>query len=229
MTFGTSLIARAAAPAPTAGTGWLVPVGVMVGLGVIVAARWGAMRSGMDALLVGVAFGLALSALVVVASQTSTRAAADYPRRLSARVAARRSSPVHFAGAGAVGAAIGLGLVAIAIAGPMLAGTVTVPGLGRPAAPFLSWAAVTVLVAAAEEALLRGVLFDGLERRGGLALAVVVTTAVFAVMHVPLYGWHVVPLDLAVGLVLAGLRLSTRTIVAPAAAHAVADLATWWI
>jgi membrane protease YdiL (CAAX protease family) len=111
----------------------------------------------------------------------------------------------------------------------MLAGTVTVPGLGRPAAPFLSWAAVTVLVAAAEEALLRGVLFDGLERRGGLALAVVVTTAVFAVMHVPLYGWHVVPLDLAVGLVLAGLRLSTRTIVAPAAAHAVADLATWWI
>ena len=34
-------------------------------------------------------------------------------------------------------------------------------------------------------------------------------------MHVPLYGWHVVPLDLAVGLVLAGLRIWTRGLAAP--------------
>jgi hypothetical protein len=48
-------------------------------------------------------------------------------------------------------------------------------------------------------------------------------------MHVPLYGWHVVPLDLGVGLWLAGLRLATGGIAAPAIAHAVADLATWWV
>jgi membrane protease YdiL (CAAX protease family) len=104
-----------------------------------------------------------------------------------------------------------------------------VPGLGRPAAPFLLWALITIVVASAEEAVLRGVLLDRLEAVAGLAPAVAVTTVAFALIHVPLYGWHVVPLDLAVGLVLAGLRLSTAGLAAPAAAHAVADLATWWL
>ena len=91
------------------------------------------------------------------------------------------------------------------------------------------WALITLLVAAAEEGLLRGVLFDRLERVAGLMPAIALTTLVFALMHVPLYGWHVVPLDLAVGLVLAGLRIWTRGLAAPVAAHAVADLATWWL
>jgi len=103
------------------------------------------------------------------------------------------------------------------------------PGVGRPAAPFVPWALITLLVAAAEEGVLRGVLFDRLERVGGLVPAIALTTLAFALMHVPLYGWHVVPLDLAVGLVLAGLRISTRGLAAPIAAHAVADLATWWL
>ena len=59
--------------------------------------------------------------------------------------------------------------------------------------------------------------------------AVLVTSVVFALMHVPLYGWHVVPLDLGVGLWLAGLRLATGGIAAPAVAHTIADLATWWL
>ena len=104
-----------------------------------------------------------------------------------------------------------------------------VPGLGRPAAPFLPWAAITILVASGEEALLRGRLFDAIRGAGGVVPAVLVTTVAFALMHVPLYGWHVLPLDLAVGLGFAGLRLLTRGVAAPAAAHAVADLATWWI
>ena len=54
-------------------------------------------------------------------------------------------------------------------------------------------------------------------------------TVAFALLHVPLNGWHVVPLDLAVGLGLGGLRVATRSVVAPAAAHAIADLATWWV
>jgi len=48
-------------------------------------------------------------------------------------------------------------------------------------------------------------------------------------MHVPLYGWHVVPLDLGVGIFLGGLRLAGGGWAGPAIAHAVADLATWWL
>src|SRR5439155_23100071 len=94
--------------------------------------------------------------------------------------------------------------------------------LGRPAAPFVPWAGIVVLVAVAEEAVLRGRLFDAIRRGGGVGMAVVVTTAAFALIHVPLYGWHVVPLDLAVGLALGGLRVATGGFAAPAAAHAIA-------
>jgi membrane protease YdiL (CAAX protease family) len=99
----------------------------------------------------------------------------------------------------------------------------------RPSDTFAPWALVTIAVAAAEELVLRGVLFGRLEARAGPILAVVATSAVFAVMHVPLYGWHVVPLDLGVGLWLGGLRLLSGSVVAPAIAHVLADLATWWL
>lgn len=133
-----------------------------------------------------------------------------------------------WASAGA-GVGFGLALVAIVVAGAAIAGVSLPPGLGRPAAPFLPWAVITILVATTEEALLRGRMFDAVRQAGGLVPAMVVTTLAFALMHVPLYGWHVVPLDLAVGLGFAGLRLATRGVIAPAAAHSVADLATWWL
>jgi len=98
-----------------------------------------------------------------------------------------------------------------------------------PLAWFPGWMAATMLVAPAEEAFLRGVLYDAVARRWSVDVAIVVAAVAFGLMHVPLYGWHVVPLDLAVGLVLAGLRIVTRGLAAPAAAHAVADLATWWL
>ena len=87
---------------------------------------------------------------------------------------------------------------------------------------------MTILVACMEEAVLRGVLFAELDRGLGVA-AVVIHSLLFAVIHVPLYGWHVVPLDLGVGLWLAGLRLASGGVAAPAIAHTVADLATWWL
>jgi membrane protease YdiL (CAAX protease family) len=129
----------------------------------------------------------------------------------------------------AIGAAAGLALVGVVVAGAAISGRPLVPGLLRPAAPFLSWAAITIVVASAEELLLRGRAFDAIGRAGGTLAAVLITTVVFALMHVPLYGWQVVPLDLAVGLGFAGLRLATRGVAAPAAAHTVADLATWWL
>jgi membrane protease YdiL (CAAX protease family) len=124
---------------------------------------------------------------------------------------------------------VGLGLAASTIIASSSSGLGVGNLLGRPAAPFVPWAVIIVLVAVAEEAILRGRLFDAIRRAGGVGIALAITTTAFALMHVPLYGWHVVPLDLAVGLALGGLRVATGGIAAPAAAHAIADLATWWL
>ena len=100
-----------------------------------------------------------------------------------------------------------------------------VPAVDR----FAPWAATVVLISVAEEAVLRGALFDAVSRVGGDGLAVIVAAVAFAVLHVPLYGWQVVPLDLGAGIWLGCLRVSSGRATAPAIAHAIADLATWWI
>lgn len=191
------------------GQAWMEAAFVVAGLGAMVVMRLAATRAGLDPVGIGAVFGLALLSLVAASR-----------RRLEL-------GPRPF-GAALLGGTIGLTLVVVAAAGAENAGSPMVPGLGRPAAAFVPWAAVTLVVAVAEEAVLRGILFSCLRRAGGTTLAVLLTTALFALMHVPLYGWHVVPLDLAVGLVLGGLRAVSGGVVAPAAAHAVADLATWW-
>jgi hypothetical protein len=56
-----------------------------------------------------------------------------------------------------------------------------------------------------------------------------VTTAAFGLMHVPLYGWSVLPLDLAAGLWLGGLRVASGGATAPAVAHTIADLVAQWL
>lgn len=194
----------------------LAPASVVVALAGVVAARWAATRAGLDALAVGASFGLALVMLAALAGTRTRHTRTDTTTRRIAR-------PL------AIGLVAGLAVVAVAELGPILTGATTITGLGRPASPFLPWAVITVLVAAAEEAVLRGVLFERVERLGGVGGALIVTTIAFALLHVPLYGWHVVPLDLGVGLLLGGLRVVTRSVVAPAAAHVVADLATWWL
>ena len=178
---------------------------MVVALGVIVGARWAATVGSVgDALSIGLAFGLALTFLAVLAGQR-----VDVPR------------PAGLAIGAAGGAAlVGLAVVAhLGASGPSLA----------PAAAFLPWASITILVATAEELVLRGVLFAAIRRRAGVATAIAVTSVAFAMMHVPLYGWHVVPLDLGVGIWLGGLRLLGRGVAAPALAHVLADLVTWWL
>jgi membrane protease YdiL (CAAX protease family) len=86
-----------------------------------------------------------------------------------------------------------------------------------------------VLISIAEEALLRGALMDAVIPWGGELAAVTVAAIAFALLHVPMYGWTAVPLDLAVGVWLGGLRLATGGVAAPATAHALADLAYWWL
>jgi membrane protease YdiL (CAAX protease family) len=183
------------------------PAAILAALAAVVGLRWAATVSGATgaagAIAIGWAFG---AALLAVALGGGWRPASVRPSAL------------------AIGAAGGAVLVVLAVvirAGPG-------PSL-TPAVELGPWAAVTILVASAEEAVLRGALFDALDRRLGVGGAVLVTSAVFALMHVPLYGWHVVPLDFGVGLWLAGLRLATGGIAAPAVAHVIADLATWWL
>jgi membrane protease YdiL (CAAX protease family) len=51
----------------------------------------------------------------------------------------------------------------------------------------------------------------------------------FALIHLPLYGVGALPLDLAVGLLLGGLRIISGGVLAPAIAHVIADLAGGWL
>ena len=174
-----------------------------------IAARWAATVGALaDGIIVGAAFAGLLLVGVALAGWR--------PRTLPGR---------RIAADGAIGLAGGAALLGLALAVRWPA-----PWLPfDPAGSFVPWAAVTVLVATAEELLLRGALFDALDKASGSAAALVVTAVLFAVLHVPLYGWHVMPLDLGVGIFLGGLRLLTGGTVAPAVAHVVADLATWWI
>jgi len=94
---------------------------------------------------------------------------------------------------------------------------------------YAGWAWATALVATAEEAFLRGALFGALQRWRGTDVAVVGAAVAFAALHVPLYGWHAVPLDLAVGLALGALRVVSGSWTAPAVAHVGADLVGWWL
>ena len=93
----------------------------------------------------------------------------------------------------------------------------------------MPWVLVTSLVATAEELVLRGSLWRWAAESAGDMAALLLTSLLFALIHVPVYGWSVVPLDVGVGLIFGGLRLWFGGSAAPAAAHVVADLATWWI
>ena len=69
--------------------------------------------------------------------------------------------------------------------------------------------ALNALAAVAEEAFFRRYLYDLLVRSGGTAVAVVLTAAAFALVHVTVWGWWVLPLDLAAGLLLSWQRAAT--------------------
>jgi membrane protease YdiL (CAAX protease family) len=191
---------------PTVDSAALRGIALIGGLSTVVGVRWIATNGRLaDGLTVGLGFGVALGALALAAGYR----------------------PVLGRGIAWIAVGLGGGVLLVAIA--LLAHPGETGGSGPPAATFLPWASITVLVATTEELVLRGALFTTLERRAGLTTAVLVTSIAFALMHVPFYGWHVVPLDLGVGVWLAGLRIATRGPGAPAIAHSIADLATWWL
>lgn len=206
------MIAADAGPAPdhasaasTGVRGLLRPAWITLALAVVVGARWAATVAEAPPYLVGALFGLAF---LVLARAGGMRVTVPAPS------------------AWLIGLAGSVVLVVLAIGASSLAGQ---PLRAVPKTDFALWTLITIVVASAEELVLRGALFNALRESSGLVVAVVVTSAAFALMHVPLYGWHVVPLDLGVGVFLAGLRLASGSVAAPAVAHVVADLATWWL
>lgn len=183
-----------------------------VGLATAVWIRASLAAAGVDPLLTGTLFGLLLASIAVAGGRW---------HRWRPSVPGTRA----VAGSVTLGLAGGVGLVVVA-----LAGRLGLDGLSAGhAVPFAPWAVVTVVVATGEEAVLRGALFEALFAVAGAPAALLGTALAFALLHVPLYGSAVVPLDLAVGLCLGGLRFLSGGVAAPAIAHAVADLATWWL
>jgi len=79
------------------------------------------------------------------------------------------------------------------------------------------------LAAVAEEAFFRRFVYDAL-LPGSAALAVVGSAVLFALVHVTVYGWWVLPIDVAAGLVLSWQRWATGSWKVPAVTHVLANL-----
>jgi membrane protease YdiL (CAAX protease family) len=90
-----------------------------------------------------------------------------------------------------------------------------------PATPLV--VSMLVLAAVAEEAFFRRLVFGSLTRFGPVA-QVVGSAWLFAIVHVTVYGWYALPLDLAAGLLLSWQRWASGSWAAPAATHALANV-----
>lgn len=116
---------------------------------------------------------------------------------------------------GEVLAALTIGVLAVSLA----ARAATLPSLPFAALPV----AASVLAGVAEEAFFRRFLYGWLAARG-VAVAIAVPAAAFALVHLPLYGVDGVGLNLAAGLLFGWQRWATGTWTAPAATHALANV-----
>jgi uncharacterized protein len=126
-------------------------------------------------------------------------------------------------------AALGAGGGAVLVAAWLTVRPGTALELAPLNAAIALWTPIVAIIAVAEEVALRGVLFNAVRGWGGDGWALVATTVIFGLMHLPLYGIGALPLDLAIGLMLGGLRIVSGGVLAPAVAHAIADLAGGWL
>jgi len=126
------------------------------------------------------------------------------PPRTSARAPLRTCALAAALGIGAF-VAVRLRLVVLPYSGTMIAGAASIVG------------------AVAEEIFFRRLVYDALVRwgapvaMGGAALA-------FAAVHVPAYGFAVLPIDLAAGLILGWQRWCTGTVTVPSVTHVAANV-----
>ena len=111
--------------------------------------------------------------------------------------------------------ALGIGAFAV--------GRVLVVGSPPPAPATAFVIGLNTLAAVAEEAFFRRLVYGAL-LRGGPVAAVVGSAVLFAAVHVTVYGFWVLPLDLAAGLLFGWQRQATGSWAVPAATHAAANL-----
>jgi len=83
--------------------------------------------------------------------------------------------------------------------------------------------ALESLAAIAEEAFFRRFVYDALLPNGA-AVAVVGSALLFALVHVSVYGFWVLPIDLGAGLLLSWQRWATGSWTVPACTHVLANL-----
>jgi len=115
-------------------------------------------------------------------------------------------------------------LVGAVLLAPLAAGPFSARGLNG----FWAWAALAAMIATLEEIAIRGALFKAWSNEAGPVAAIVAGALVFALIHLPRYGWGAMPLDAAVGLALGGLRALTGRVLPCAVAHTIADWAAWF-
>jgi membrane protease YdiL (CAAX protease family) len=113
--------------------------------------------------------------------------------------------------------ALAAGLGAFGV-GKILAG-----GSGASLPSNAGYLAAITFAALAEEIFFRRFVYAVL-RPGGAALAVAGSSVLFAIAHVTVYGWWVLPLDLAAGLILSWQRWASGTWTVPAITHVAANL-----
>jgi membrane protease YdiL (CAAX protease family) len=109
-----------------------------------------------------------------------------------------------------------LGLVGLGTVASMSGTPFPIPG-----SPFAL--VLGVCAAVAEEALFRRLAYGRLVRFGA-PVAIVGSALAFALLHVPLYGVAVLPIDLGAGLLLSWQRWASGTWTVPAGTHAAANL-----
>lgn len=117
--------------------------------------------------------------------------------------------------------------VVLFVGGGILARLIPSTGVA-PIETFVSWpsgnlavAAVAVAVPIAEEIFFRGLVYGTAERAWGTAAAFAITTALFAIAHLPQQwgNWGAFASVLVTGIVLTALRSISKTVLVPAAAH----------
>ena len=177
----------------------------------------------VGALALAVAVRVALGGGVPAASP-SAAVAFSLVLLAAAALAGARIARVRWADV-ALGVSGAVALVAVSLVGLPAVHL----GARASASVLLWWVPLVTVVAAAEEVILRGVLFDALQGRSGMVVAVVVTALLFAVIHLPLYGEPALGIDLCAGVFLGCLRVASGSVTAPLVAHVLADVATAWV
>lgn len=119
--------------------------------------------------------------------------------------------------------ALAVGLAAFLLA-PAAVEALDGGALTAPWVPVTAGAVVAAIVAAvAEEAFFRRLMYGSL-RPYGVAAAIGGSAVLFAIVHVPQYGWATLPVNLGAGLVLGWQRWAAGGWGVPAVTHAAANV-----